>query len=224
MSSNGGLANQPRVNANFPVAQWNHSAGTLTVEWTLTAPVNLSSSGVLDVRLGGKIAGNLTRDGGLLRGDGTIEGDWTAFSGAHMDGNGALQFTGHVALDGQLQFDLSTVTFTGQSFDVDVFSAGSISSNFKTFDLTGLPSDYIAVGQAVTTGLTQAYVLHLSPVLTVPEPAGPLLCVAGLAMLELSRRCRRRKHSSLEVVAVEPALHRAQRHDAACDGNGQQDM
>lgn len=108
--NNGTLPNQPRVNTNQTAAQTNVSAGVLTVAATLTSPVAISGSGVVNVVSGGNVVGNISvASGGSLQTSGTgapiilsapitLNGSGASNGGALRNVSGTSVLTGNITL------------------------------------------------------------------------------------------------------------------------------
>ena len=91
--NNGALANQPRVNTNRTAAQTNVSSGILTLAATLTSPVTISGSGIVNAVWGGNVVGNVTvlNGGSLQLRDSISFGAPITLNGSGVGGNGALR-------------------------------------------------------------------------------------------------------------------------------------
>lgn len=92
--NNGVLTNQPFILSgdNFTVSQTNISAGVLTIEGSLTSPVALSGTGVLNLVTGGSVTGQITVGSGTAVQFNTDIGVATSFvlNGSGIANGGAL--------------------------------------------------------------------------------------------------------------------------------------
>lgn len=152
----GGGSQQPKINNDdtFNVSQTNISAGSLTIFGLgsgvgLISPVTVSGTGLLDIKIGGSVIGNVTTTGGTVNNNGTITG---------IVNNGGQSFSnfgtimGNVINSGHMNILTGGLVQGNVTNNSLLSNAGSIDGSVTNFS-TYRAGDNGSVGHFINEGL-----------------------------------------------------------------------